>query len=233
MGDGGANSPTSVGDTLACPSSSVDVLGVSFDNRLTPAPHLASMLRSACVLAGAIRHLSIHLRLPVLKQVIRALLVGKVGYACAVLKPRLLATDPVQKDLAEIQTAVNDCSRAIIGSKRSNRMPILTLLAKVGIPSVNQLIVEQLAIETWKAMNYKNDGVKTPIGQILCPTYTTRQRQTCASSTNCISPLNKFRSDTFAWFAFRLWNDLPPLRSAPTLPATRKAAKKIAQAVPF
>ncbi len=106
-----------------------------------------------CSALPASWRLSIHLRLPVLKQVIRALLVGKVGYACAVLKPRLLATDPVQKDQAEIQTAVNDCARAIIGSKRSNRMPIPTLLAKAGIPSMNQLIVEQLAIETWKAMN--------------------------------------------------------------------------------
>ncbi len=100
VGDGGASSLISGGDTLAFPSSSVDVLGVSFDNRLTPAPHLASMLRSARALAGAIRRLSMHLRLPVLQQVIRALLVRKVEYACAVL--RLLATDPVQKDLAEM-----------------------------------------------------------------------------------------------------------------------------------
>ncbi len=84
------------------------------------------------------------------------------------LKPHLLATDPVQKDLAEIQTAVNDCSRAIIGSRRNDRMPIPTLiLAKAGIPYVNLLIVEQLALETWKGMNYETDGVRIPIGKIL------------------------------------------------------------------
>ncbi len=117
VGDGGSNStPINVGGTLVSPSSTVDMLGVSFDNRLTPAPHLLSTLRSARSLAGASRRLSLHLRRQVLQQVVRALLVGKVGYACAVLKPRLEATDPVQKDLAAIQTAINDCARAIIGT---------------------------------------------------------------------------------------------------------------------
>ncbi len=52
---------------------------------------------------------------------------------------------------------------------------------------MKQLIVEQLAIETWKGMNYENDSIKIPIGQILRP-HTARQRLTRASSTNCIPP---------------------------------------------
>ena len=90
MGDGGASSPVLVVNSLVRPSDVVDVLGVSFDSRLTPAPHLASTLASARALAGASRRLStMHLRQPILQQVVRALLVGKVGYACAILKPRL------------------------------------------------------------------------------------------------------------------------------------------------
>ncbi len=155
-----------------------------------------------------------------------------MGYPSAVLKPRLEASDPVEKDLAEIQTAINDCARSIIGSHRNDRMPIPTLLERAGIPSMNQLIVEQLAIETWKGMNYENDGIKIPIGQILRP-HTASQRLTRASSTNCIPPPTKFKSDTFAWFAYRIWNDSPPLRSAPTLSAARKIAKTIAQTAPI
>ena len=233
IGDGGANSPVSVGGTLVSPSNAVDVLGVSFDSRLTPAPHLASTLRSARSLAGASRRLSMHLRVPVLQQVVRALLVGKVGYACVVLKPRLLETDPVQKDLAAIQTAVNDCARAIIGSRRSDKLPIPALLEKAGVPSVNHLIIEQLAVETWKGMNYESNGVRLPIGQILCPPRIPPSRQTRASSSNCIPPPTKFKSDTFAWFAYRLWNTSPTLRLAPTLTAARKAAKELAAAAPI
>ena len=93
----------------------------------------------------------------------------------------------MQKDLAEIQTAINDCARSIISGKRNDRMPIPTLLERAGNPSMKQLIVEQLAIETWKGMNYENDSIKIPIGQILRP-HTARQRLTRASSTNCIPP---------------------------------------------
>ncbi len=49
-------------------------------------------------------------------QVSRALIVWKVGYGGAVLKPRLKTTDPLNKDLAAIQTAVNDCARYIVAS---------------------------------------------------------------------------------------------------------------------
>ncbi len=48
VGDGSTNSPVLVGNThwsVVSPSCVVDVLGVSFDNCLNPAPHLASMLR--------------------------------------------------------------------------------------------------------------------------------------------------------------------------------------------
>ncbi len=150
-----------------------------------------------------------------------------------VLKPRLLETDPVQKDLAAIQTAVNDCARAIIGSRRSDKLPIPALLEKAGVPSVNHLIIEQLAVETWKGMNYESNGVRLPIGQILCPPCIPPSRQTRASSSNCIPPPTKFKSDTFAWFAYRLWNTSPTLRLAPTLTAARKAAKELAAAAPI
>ena len=229
-----ASSPINVGGTMVNPSSTVDVLGVTFDNRLSPAPHLSSMLRSARSLAGASTRLSLHLRQQVLQQVIRALLVGKVGYACAVLKPRLTVMDPVQKDMAAIQTAINDCARAIIGSSRGDRLPVPSLLAQAGMPSINRLIVEQIAIETWKGMNYECNGSKNPIGQILCPHSTSKSlRSTRARTTNCIPPPTKFKCDTFAWYAYRLWNDSPSLRSANTLPNARKAAKELAALVPI
>ena len=232
--DGGP--PVRVGQSMVPPSSTVDILGVSYDARLSPAPRLAAALRAAKALTAASRRLSLHLRRPVLQQVVRSLLVGKVGYACAVLRPRLATTDPVQKDLAAIQTAVNDCARAIVGSGRIDSLPIPSLLAQAGMPSLNRLIVEQIAVEAWKGMNYESNGSKIPIGQILCPTPSSPSkslRQTRARTAKCIPPPTKFKCDTFAWHAYRLWNESPPLRSATTLSDARRAAKKLAALAPI
>ncbi len=186
-------------------------------------PHLAAVLRAARALTAASRRLSLHLRQPVLQQVVRSLLVGKIGYACTVLRPRLTATDPVQKDLAAIQTAINDCARANVGSSRNDRLPITSLLAQAGMPSLNRLIVEQIAVETWKGMIYESNGSKILIGQILCPPTptSTSPRQTRIRTAKCIPPPTKFKCETFAWHAYRLWNDSPPLWSATTLPDAR------------
>ena len=194
VGDGGT--PVNIGGVMVKPSSTVDVLGVCFDDRLSPAPHLASALRSARSLAGASRRLALHLRRRVLQQVVRSLLVGKVAYACAVLRPRLQSADPVQKDLAAIQVAINDCARAVVGSSRSSRLTTSALLAKAGMPSLNQLIVEQIATETWKGVNYESNGTRFPIGEILCPSSSSSSkpiRQTRATTSNCIPPLLNLR----------------------------------------
>ncbi len=229
--------PLLVGDVLVNPSNGVDVLGVTFNGQLSPAPHMVASLRSARSLAAASRRLSLHLRERVLRQVVRALVVGRVGYACAVLKPRLLSTDPVNRDMAAIQVAINDCSRAIIGSNRCERQPVQELLDRTGLPSLNRLVVQNIAVEAWKGINYVNDssdGSKIPIGEILCPPKQgNRNRITRATSSNCIPPPTKYKTDTFAWYAYTIWNLSPTLRSAPTLSAARKAAKELAMTAPI
>ena len=152
VGDEG--STVQVGSVAVAPSNRVDLLGVAFDRHLSPAPHLDGLLRAAHGLVGASNRLARHLRGPVLRQVVRALLVGRVGYGCAVLKPRLNDTDPQNVTLRKIQTAINDCARSILGSRRSERKPVEELLQESGLPSLNRLIVENVALETWKGMNY-------------------------------------------------------------------------------
>ncbi len=236
---GGGNSSNSssssvnVGGVMVVPGDTVDVLGVTYDSRLSPAPHLAATLRSARSLACAARRLSLHLRRPILQQVVRALVVGKVGYACAVLRPRLADSDPVQGGVAAVQTAVNDCARAIIGETRSSRTPSTELLQRSGMPSINRLIIEQVAMETWKGMNYVSgdDSTKIPIGQILCPPHA--RRATRAAASNCIPPPTKVKTDSFLWSAYKIWNSSPTLRSATTLASARRAAKELAAGAPI
>ncbi len=234
-----SSSPINVGGTMVAPSGIVDVLGVTFDNRLSPAPHLSSMLQSARSLAGASMRLSLHLRQRVLQQVVRALLVGKVGYACAILKPRLMSLDPVQRDLAAIQTAVNDCARAIVGSSRSDRLSVPSLLAQAGMPSINRLIVEQIAVETWKGMNYECNGSKIPIGQILCPSPPLHQSLSSQSDPLVLElliashPPQNSNVTPLLGTPTGFGITRPPLRSATTLSNARKAAKEIAALAPI
>lgn len=227
-------SPLRVGSALVNPSDRVDILGVPFDGSLSTLPHLRSSLASARSIAAATRRLSLHLRRGSLQQVARAQVVGKIGYGAATLKPRLSFSDPLNKDLQSIQTAVNDCARHIIGSSRRDKTPIRELLQETGLPSLNHLIVEQIAIETWKGMNYVGcDGVKIPIGEILCSDSDFTRRPTRAAATNSIPPPTKFKCDTFAWHAYKIWNACPALRSAPNLTNACKAAKEYAASTPL
>ncbi len=223
-----------VGSVTVAPSNRVDLLGVAFDRRLSPAPHLDGLIRAAHGLVGASSRLARHLRGPVLRQVVRALLVGRVGYGCAVLKPRLKETDPQNMALRKIQIAINNCARSILGSRRSDMKPVEELLRESGLPSLNRLIVESVALETWKGMNYTGyDGSKIPIGDILCPPQTGEKRVTRSVTSNCIPPPTKFRADTFAWTAYLVWNSSPELRSAHTVSLARKSAKELASTCPL
>ena len=226
-------SPIQVGGATVSPSDRVDVLGVSFDGSLSTRPHMRSSLASARSIAAATRRLSLHLRREALQQVARALIVGKDGYGAAALKPRLSSSDPQNGDLLAMQVAVNDCARHIVGSSRGDKMPVKRLLLETGLPSLNRLIVEQIAMEAWKGMNYTGpNGVKIPIGDILCSTDSTR-RHTRAAASSSIPPPTKFKCETFAWYAYKIWNDCPALRSAPNLSNASKAAKEYAALTPL
>ncbi len=222
-----------VGNALVPPTDGVDILGVSFDHMLSSKPHLRSTINSARTIAAAIRRLSLHLRRPALQQVALALIVGKVGYGAAVLRPRLKEEDPVNKDMVAVQTAINDCARYILGSSRREQKPVKELLLETGLPSFNRMVVEQIAMETWKGIKHAGpNGVKNPIGEILCPQIT-RHKVTRAAASLCIPPPTKFKCDSFLWNAYAIWNNCPALRSAPNLNYARRAAKEYAASAPI
>ncbi len=143
-----STTPTTAIEVDSSTTTSGHPLGVQFNHHLSSAPHANKALASALMLAGASRRLSFHLRSPILKDVVRALVVGKVGYGCAVFKPRLAHTDPTSTSFSAVQTAINDCYG------RGARKTVEELLEEASLPSVNRMVVENIALETWKAMNY-------------------------------------------------------------------------------
>lgn len=111
------DSSIKVGSSVIVPSDVVEVLGVTFDKLLSPAPHLNSLISSAKAMAAMARRLRLHLPLNFLKSVMGSIMRRKIGYACAVLPPRLKSSDPTPTLMAQLQVGINNMARAILGSK--------------------------------------------------------------------------------------------------------------------
>ena len=136
------------------PSNSLELLGVTFDSKLSLEPHLAAVSRAARVRTGMVARLSCHLPCgQYLTQLARGITLGKVGYAiAAVATPRLEGNtcNPSSNSMA-IQIAMNDVARSVLGCTRKDHVKIQDLLSRAHIPSFNAVSVRAIAMETWKA----------------------------------------------------------------------------------
>ncbi len=66
------------------------------------------------------RRLALHLPMDLLREVIDALVRGKIGCACLVLQPRLRNSDPVNMLMFQLQIGINSVARATIGERKSD-----------------------------------------------------------------------------------------------------------------
>ncbi len=225
--------PIKVGSCLVSPADKLEVLGVSFDKQLSPAPHINSLISSAKAMAATARRLSLHLPKNLLKSVMCSLLNGKIGYACAVLPPRF--GDPSSSSLmSKLQVCVNNVARSTIGSKKSDKLKVEDLLQEAGFPSINRLVIYSIAMECWRALNLRDvsDGPLNPLGNILSPPSTCSGR-TRAATSGCIPPPTKHQVDSFCWWAYTCWNLSPSLRAATTVSAAKRAANELAASAPL
>ena len=235
--------PIRVGSCMVAPADRIEVLGVSFDKLLTPAPHILSLISSARAMAAIARRLSLHLSEDLLRSVMAALYRGKIGYGCLVLRPRLRSSDPTSSTMAQLQVCVNNVARATIGYKKSDRLRVEELLSEASFVSVNRLVIYSIAMECWRALSLRDvpDGPLNPLGKLLSPTINvndlsspTRSRaRTRAAQSGCLPPPTKFQVDSFTWWAYTCWNASPALRSATTMSAAKRAANELAASAPI
>ena len=229
--------PIKVGSSVVPPSSTLDVLGVTFDKQLSPNPHLNSLIMSTKGMAAVARRLALHLPLDLLKSVMGALVHGKIGYACLVLPPRLKPTDSSNELMSQLQVGINDVARAIVGSRRSDKIKVEDLLQKAGFNSVNRMVIYAIAMECWRALNLRDvsDGPLNPLGTILSPPTASNDvvPRTRSVASGCLPPPTKKQVCTFTWWAHTCWNVSPLLRSATTLSAAKRAAKELAASAPI
>ncbi len=229
--------PIKVGSSLVPPSSTLDILGVTFDKQLSPNPYMNSLVASTKSLAAVARRLSLHLPANILKSVVGALVQGKIGYACLVLPPRFKPSDPLNTLMSQLQVGINDVARAMIGSRRSDKLKIEDLLQEANLTSVNRMTVYAIAMECWRALNLRDvsNGPLNPLGALLSPPTTAISvvPRTRSVANGCLPPPTKKHVCTFTWWAHTCWNVSPLLRSATTLSAAKRAAKELAASVPL
>ncbi len=233
------DSPIRVGSSLVVPDTKVEVLGVSFDKQLSPAPYLNSLISSARSMTAIARRLKLHLPLNLLKSVMGSLMRGKIGYACAVLPPRLKNTDPTSTIMAQLQVGINNVARAILGFQ-CEKVHVEDLVEEAGLFSINKMIVYSIAMECWRALTLPDvpNGPLNPLGKILSPhpfsnSLPSSAPRTRAAATGCLPPPAKHQVPTFIWSAYTCWNASPTLRSAPNMSAAKKAAIELANSAPF
>ncbi len=233
------SAPIKVGKCLVHPTDRLEVLGVTFDKLLSPSPHMNSLITATRSVAAMARWLAIHLPSSTMKIVMGALLRGKVGYSCQVLPPRFSSSDPTNVLMQQIQVGINNVARATLKTKKTDRTHVEDLLSEAGLPSLNRLVIYTIAMECWRALSLR-DGLNcplNPLGTLLSPPTSTsstiRTTRTRAVTSGCLLPPAKQQVQSFTWWAYTCWNSSPPLRSAQTVSAAKKAAIELAAAAPF
>ncbi len=255
---GGSSSSSVIIDGVnVIPGDNLELLGVRFNKQLAPTPHLEATCAAARSIACAARRLSLHLPQASLQQVLQALIMGKLGYGCAVITPRFREEDPLPVLHHKIQTSINNCARSTIGSILQEHKSVEELLDETGYPSLNRLIIRTVALEAWKAIRCRIGPAATlgPVGELLCPddaqpgpataaaaisaaaaTATagaTTRRATRSTAAGKLKPPAKFRVKSFSWAAMEIWNGAPNLRAASTMSAAKAAAAAFAKTVPI
>jgi hypothetical protein len=136
------------GNTISC-SETLELLGVTYDRKLSTAPHVGNMAKAARQRAALIARLANHLpRGKYMRLLSSGLVLGKLGHAlAAVAEPRLTDT-PIGGGLRSVQVAVNDVCRSITGHRRSDHVAVRDLSDKAGLPTVNEMITRAVAIES-------------------------------------------------------------------------------------
>jgi hypothetical protein len=151
------------------PSNTFDLLGITFDRSFTVRPYLHSLAREARFRAGRMARLGQHLpRGQLLRQLGSGLLMGKVAHCLPVVaRPRLPGlTAVIPQALAQVQVAVNNVARSVVGCRREDHVTIVDLLEAAKYLSLNQQVVRATAMSAWSAFTSSNssNGTRNPVG---------------------------------------------------------------------
>ena len=113
----------------------IKVLGLKFHRSQKPDPKIGALVSGVATIAGIARRPRLYLRFSSTLEVVRSLLVGKVGYRAAATNfPHFKRGDPSELNFTKLQAHINDVARAAYGTDIAGPPPpIIDLLASTGI----------------------------------------------------------------------------------------------------
>ena len=88
-----------------------------------------------------------------LSEIARSLVIGKVQ--CNAWVTRQVRLNPQQPRTGEdvaTQRIVTEFARTLIAAKRADRLRVIDLADRAGLPTLNEIVVKQAAVAAWKAV---------------------------------------------------------------------------------
>jgi hypothetical protein len=196
----------------------IELLGVSFDRKLMTEPHAKAMLVAVKQKAVVIDRLVNHIpRGTYLRQLETGLVNGKLCHALAAYaSPRLPSGEATTPSTIyhQIQVAYNRVARSVTGIKIRDKVVIPDLLERASMPSVNGMVVNAVAMETWNCRHSSDggNGAKNFWGSLIFDTGKAVKTTRAATAGMAVVPLRG--RDTIVSNGARTWNELEALREA-------------------
>ena len=198
------SSDLKVAGTSVVPTSSVKIVGVTYDSQLTFNVHVAETCRIANFHLRALRHIRKFIDGPTANTVACCIVASRIDYCNSVL------AGVSDYSLQRLQRVQNTAARIVCNA--TSRAPASPLLRQLHWLPVAHRIQYKIALITFKILAVKEPSY---LFSFLTPLSSNRpdsSRQLRSSEQNLLSvPLAKsvLHSRAFSVFAPRLWNMLP------------------------
>jgi hypothetical protein len=129
--------------------------------------------------------------------------------------------------------AYNRVAKSITGLKIRDRVSVPELLERAGIPSINGMVVNAIAIETWSCRHSSDggNGSKNFVGSTIFDTGEAVKNTRAETAGMALVTLRG--KETFVSHGVRTWNASEALREATSKSAARLAAKNLAARSPL
>ena len=133
-------------------SQEVRVLGLMLTNKLCWKKHLNNVIKTVSIRIGLLSRLRFKLSSAQLTSIVHGIILSHIKYGLSVYTSiRLEDQDSRNSQLDKLQILLNNSARLIHNINRTDRISINELHKLSPWLSLNQMCVESVALETWKA----------------------------------------------------------------------------------
>jgi hypothetical protein len=162
---------------------------------------------------------------------------GKIAHCLpVVVRPRLPgSTAATPEKLSQVQVAVNDAARSVVGCRREDHVAIVDLLEAAKYLSLNQQAIKETAMSAWSAYHSCDgaNGIWNPVGEAM---FSGAELPTARLSRSATAGKVRVRMrglDTHITHGLEAWNACRELRDSRTKAEACRAATRLARDSPL